>query len=171
MKRVRSGLGQDRGCADRREAVDAGDQLSQPELVEDGDQALVDLDELGVGVVEVVEDPADPFERGTSVFQHPGRVVEGGEKPCHDPPAGTLVTAADQLATDLVLETGQTSAPGQGEVAAVAGDDYVERGDPGVGFERVLRGLESRGPDALQQGPDLLDRLGMDAEQPGPSLP
>lgn len=61
-----------------------------------------------------------------------------------------LSATLENLPPNSVFEPGRSEAAGAGEVTAVAVDDHRQRGDPGAGAERLLRGVERRRPDALE---------------------
>ena len=175
-----AGLGQDRRGPDRGQPVDGASQLGQPELIQDGDHACLGVGQLGPGVVPVLDDPGDPFERGRPVRQHPGRVGQGGEHLPHDPQAGTLPAAAGDLFSDGSFEPGRPEASGAVQVAAVTVDDHGHRGHPGRRAERSVRSFQRGGPHALEQVADLLDAChvltgelfaaGAEVPQPRPCL-
>jgi hypothetical protein len=74
-----------------------------------------------------------------------------------DPQTGFLSTTAGDLATDSLLEPGQPEASGAGEVAAVTAQKHAHRRNPGARAKRPLGGVQSRGPDTLDQVAHLLD--------------
>ena len=135
---------------------------------------------LAAAVCQSGQQERDPLQRAGPVRDHPGRVGERGEQVAHDPQRRFLPAPLEDLAADGLLEPGRAEAPGAGQVAAVALADHAHRGGPGPGPERLLRGVQRRRPDALEQGAHLLDlgdhlddqllAAGTEVPQPAPRL-
>ena len=143
--------------SDQKNPGDRGDQPAQAELVQDTGHPGLGLGEALVGQRPVSEEQLHPFQGAGPVGDDPGRVGQGAEQSAQDPQAGFLPAAADDLASDYLLEPAGAEASGAAEVAAVAVDDHPERGDPGPGPERLPGALQRGRPDALEQVPHLLD--------------
>ena len=75
-----------------------GDQGGQPEPVEDGDHAGLDLAQASDGRAPVVDQHADPLQRAATLNGHAAAVGEGGEEPVGDPVTDPLRAEPGQLA-------------------------------------------------------------------------
>ena len=147
-----AGLGQDRRGADRGQAVDGGDQLGEPQLVEHRGHSG-----LGVGQFAAGYRPS-PRAAAAPARSAPRR--------CAITPVGSA-SAAKSLRTirrhglcpprlvisrrTAVSNLASTEPAGAVQVAAVAVEDHPQRCGPGLGPERPVRCLQRRRPHALEQ--------------------
>ncbi|WP_461122888.1 hypothetical protein [Saccharothrix stipae] len=139
---------------------DRADQCGQADLVYDTGHQRLDLGRASFGVVAVGQEESHPFQCPTSVRDHSGGVGQDGEQVARDPQRGLECAPPNDLAPHAPLEPvgAQSASPFQVVAAAVA--DRRQGGEPGVGPERLLRGVQRRRPHALQQRPHLLDLAG-----------
>jgi hypothetical protein len=82
-----SGLGQDRGSADRGQSVDGTDQVGQLELAKDGDHSVLNEILVVAGSFPVGQDPADPLQRSLAVLEHASGGGDSREDLTDDPQA------------------------------------------------------------------------------------
>lgn len=59
-----------------------------------------------------------------------------------------------------MFKAGRPEVAGPGQITAVTVDDHSQAGDPGGRAERLLRGVQNRGPDAFEQVAHLLHLSG-----------
>jgi len=125
---------------------------------------VFDLDQVRLGCVPVVEDPADPFEPTCPVGGHAGRVGQRRPQLVQDPQAGLGAATAHDFGPHQPFEPVLTEPAGPSEITPVTAHQHAQGGDPGDRLERLLRSGQGCRPHALEQVPNLLHAPGMGIE-------